>query len=305
MRPKVTEKRLIEMIAQGQGTGIGDDYSPWLQPHKQFSSPCSNINHTQMPMSIRHGYYLSDGERDMARLLWWAGAIDVREQFPLWPWAHPSPLDEVDPVASRRWHPGMSAIADEASIRMYTYPGLAIPQILTIDLMVTFRRRGELEGRLLGISCKPRSKYVAATFGSRLRTRLELDRRYCETAAIDHHLIHPESIPAQLAKQLEWLAPLREYAAIKRFTESGAYTAFVCRLADLAFDIPVSTAIDYAGRGLDWSPEQILFAGHLAMWRLDVDVDLRQEISMASPLPRGGGRAYREAVRARLFGGEP
>ncbi len=304
MRPKMTEKRLTEMIARGQGTGIGDEYTPWLQPHKQHSSPCSNISHAQMPMLRRHGYYLSKGECAMARLLWWAGAIDVREQFPLWPWEHPSPLEEVDPIATPRRHPGMCAVADEASIKIYSYPGLAIPVVLTLDLMATFRRRGEPEARLLGISCKPRDEYVAAVPSDRLRARLELDRRYCEAAGIDHHLVHPESIPARLAQQLEWLAPLRPRGAIDQITRSYSYRVFVRRLSELAFEIPAEVAIENAGRGLDWSPKQIRFAGRLALWRLDVDVDLRQEVSMWSPLPRGG-LAYREAARARLFGGEP
>ena len=300
MRFKI-ERSIEEMVLAGRGVGIGDGYQPWLMPHKRVTSTSSNISYVPMPMLRRHCYFLSRGEKDLSHILWWVGAEDVREQFPLWPWAHPNPLAEIDPTTEWPPHPGMDAVAEEAQIRTYWHPRFQADHVLTLDLMVTYRSDEDAKARLLGISCKPLEQYIEADLSSRLRERLELDRRYCCVAEINYQLIHPEFIPATLVRQVEWLAPLQPRKSIHRLVASCAYPTFVERLSTTAFLMPASDAVGLASRGLDWPPATAQFAAHLAMWRLDVDVDLREPISMASPLPKGG-RPYREFIRSRLFG---
>ncbi|TAN08818.1 MAG: hypothetical protein EPN38_00890 [Rhodanobacteraceae bacterium] len=195
----------------------------------------------------------------------------------------------------------MTDVAHAAGIPVYCYPGLSVDRILTIDLMVTFQREADAPTQLLGISCKPLDLVLSAQPSDRIMERLELDRRYCDVAGIEHRLVYPEQVPAALVRQLEWLAPLRPRAAIDQIVASYAYQVFLDRVRKTAFTVAASEAIDDASRGLDWSPVQTQFAAQLAMWRLDIDVDLQQPLSMASPL-LPGGHACREELRNRLFG---
>jgi len=194
----------------------------------------------------------------------------------------------------------MDAVARDADIRVYGYPGLHISYVLTIDLMVTLRGSDDAL-RLLGISCKPQEQFDQARPSSRLRERLELDRRYCITANIPHLLVHPEQLPRVLVRQLEWLAPLAQRHQIDWLINSDAYQRFVQRLNQHVWSTPAHAAAEIAGERLGWNRHQIDFATHLAMWRQDVDVDLSTPISMASPLP-GGGRRLRDELRSRLLG---
>jgi len=298
--PKITIAKLEAMIQQGRGTGTGNGYTPWILPTKRGTSSSSNQSYVPMPMSRRHSFYLSLGERHLAHVYWWLGAADVREQFPLWPWPHPHPMAEIAPQQTWPDHPGMDAVARDADIRVYGYPGLHISYVLTIDLMVTLRGSDDAL-RLLGISCKPQEQFDQARPSSRLRERLELDRRYCITANIPHLLVHPEQLPRVLVRQLEWLAPLAQRHQIDWLINSDAYQRFVQRLNQHVWSTPAHAAAEIAGERLGWNRHQIDFATHLAMWRQDVDVDLSTPISMASPLP-GGGRRLRDELRSRLLG---
>jgi len=302
MRPKVTSGMIESLVGSGRGSGTLDQYQPWLMPHKSVSSVSSNISYVPMPMLQRHCYFLSRAERAVSHLLWWVGAYDVREQFPLWPWPHSHPMSAVDPERNWPEHPGMHAIAHTAGIPVYRYAGLPIDRILTIDLLVTVRATVEAPLQLMGISCKPFEIVRTAKPTDRVLERLELDRRYCIAAGIGHRLIHPERFSQTLIRQLDWLAPLCARALVDKAAASLTYQKFVDRLRKTAFVRPASEAIDDASRGLDWSPAQTRFAAHLSMWRLDVDVDLRQPLSMTSPLPFGG-KTGRQQIRDDLLGG--
>lgn len=300
MHAKMTLPKIMEWIEKGRGTGIGDSYTPWIMPSKRGTSSTSNQSYVPMPMLRRHCFFLSRGERHLAHVFWWLGVLDVREQFPLWPWPHPHPMSEV--VPERRWpdHPGMDAVADEAGIRVYSYAGLGISHVLTIDLMVTLHA---VDGsvRLLGVSCKPRERFERAELGNRLRERLELDRRYCNACGISHMLIHPEQLPPVLVRQLEWLAPLAPYRVVQRLVASDPYQCFVQHLRETAYTNPICKAATAGGEKLRWNPAQIRFAMHTALWRQDLEVDLSRPLSTASPLPRGGER-LRQKLAVRLLG---
>ncbi len=237
----------------------------------------------------------------MAHVLWWMGADDVREQFPLWPWPHAHPLKEIDPVEKWPRHPGMTEVAREAGIRLYNYPGITVPTVLSIDLLVTLSSTDGGMPRMVGVSCKPASVFAYAEASDRKRERLELDRLYCKAGNLRHLLIHPEQMPATLTRQLDWLAPLQARALTSDLIASHAYQTFLERLSKHVYAIPANTAAREASRGLHWSPDFAQFVMRTAMWRLDVDVDLLQPVSMTSPL-KPGGRALRTVLRSRLFG---
>jgi hypothetical protein len=134
---KFSLKNLADAIREGRGTGTRDAYKPWIQVTRRTSSPYSNLSVVPVPHLTRLTHYLSRGEREFALFLWWLGAVDVREQYPLWPWVHLHPVMQLGAASEPRFHPGMRAIAREAGVPLRNYPGLDVPWIMTIDLLVT------------------------------------------------------------------------------------------------------------------------------------------------------------------------
>src|ERR1022692_3946526 len=108
---KFSMKKLAAAIQEGRGSGTADAYRPWIEVTRRTSSPYSNVSVVPVPHLTRLTHYLSRGEREFALFLWWLGAIDVREQYPLWPWEHLHPRTQIGAVGHEKFHPGMRAIA--------------------------------------------------------------------------------------------------------------------------------------------------------------------------------------------------
>ncbi|AHX16066.1 hypothetical protein CH75_23950 [Dyella jiangningensis] len=298
---KMTLKKLTEMIAEGRGIGVGDKYQPWEQITRRRGSPFSNLNLTPVPHLVRLAHFLSRGEREFGFLLWWLGVEDLREQYPLWPWPHRQPVSQVDPESGGvTTHPGMAEVAGEAGIKLGKYPGLAVPVVLSLDLLATVPPDIGPH-RLVGFSCKPKALFHAWAPDDRLRERLELDRRYCVTAEIPHRLIHPEQIPRTLIVQLHWLAPIVPFAAISKLLASHTYQAFLDRIKTSAYALPASNAASEAARRLGLSEQDAQQMLRIAIWYQHVDADPTRPISMTRPL-RPGGLAIREQLRTEFFG---
>ena len=296
--PKMTLEKLRNWILEGRGVGLHDDYQPWIQITKRNTSSGSVQAPVHMPGLKRLCHYLSLAERNLAQLLWWIGLTDIREQFPLWPWPHPQPLDECKESLALPPHPGMQAIAKDAGIKLCNYPGLNIPTVLTLDLLGTLPVGWPVP--LIGFSCKPESIYLAADPSDRIPERLELDRRYCKVAGIPHRMVHPEQIPALLSAQLDWLKPVDLAIDLARFTASGEYCVFVKRLSERVHCMPAITAAQKCAKGLPWDDATISYALRTAIWRLDVDGNPARPILMTEPLPRGGTRV-RDHFRQKLL----
>lgn len=298
IRPKMTFKKLRESILQSRGTGQGDHYRPWIEITKRNTSTTSMQSTAHMPGTRRLCHYLSLAELDFAHLLWWLGAKDVREQFPMWPWPHPHPLDELHPDTAYPPHRGMTAVAEAAGIRLFLYPGLQVPAILTVDLVATFREGESLQ--LFAYSCKPAEIVRSATPSDRVLARLELDRRYWMEAGVPHRLVHAEQLPRLLMAQLQWLAPVDPSIDTFNLTSSSEYITFVGKYAQHAYGMPAFKAAKKSATGLGWNDYLTSYAMRLAMWRLDVDVNPLEQIVLTSPL-KPGGRRLRAHFRSKLL----
>lgn len=296
--PKMTVEKLEEWILDGRGVGLLDAYQPWIQITKRNTSSKSAQTPVHMPGLTRLCHYLSLAERKLAQLLRWIGVTDLREQYPLWPWPHPQPLDEITGVPARSLHPGMRAIAKEAGIKLSKYPGLNIHKVLTLDLLGTLPDSWSVP--LIGFSCKPESMYLEANPSDRLPARLELDRRYCVAAGIPHRMVHPEQIPKLLSTQLDWLQPVDPTIDYARFAASREYCVFVERLSKRVHCMPAITAAEECAKGFRWNDATIAYALHTAIWRLDVDGNPAKPILMTEPLPRGGIQV-RDHFRKKLL----
>lgn len=294
---KFSMKKLAAAIQEGRGVGTGDAYKPWIQVTRRTSSPFSNLSVVPVPHLTRLTHYLSRGEREFALFLWWLGATDVREQYPLWPWEHLHPVMQLGAATEGRFHPGMRVIAKEAGIPLSNYPGLEVPWIVSLDLLVTVPATIN-PSLLVGISCKPKETLNTGAPSDRELERLELDRRYCLHADISHRVAHPEQLPKHLVTQLHWLAPIESYAALAELTKSSQYRTYVDRLRETGYDRPAWIASREAGKHVGWAVQQEQRAMKIAVWYQHIDVDVSRPVVTTQPF-RPGGIAYRDRARAK------
>lgn len=301
---KMTPKKFMAMIASGRGMGVGDDYRPWEEITRKRSSPFSNLNLIPVPHLTRLAHYLSRGEREFALLLWWLGAEDVREQYPLWPWPHPQPVRAIsEHTGEPDYHPGMAVVAADAGIRLGCYPGMGIPAVLTLDLLATIPEK-LCSSQLVGFSCKPLSLYLKAGPGERLRERLELDRRYCLAANIQHHLVHPEQLSKTLVVQLHWLAPIEPIDKLRLLVNSEAYKDYLATMRKYAYVEPVYGASGRASHRVGWSVEEEHRALKIALWYQHLDANLSLPIHTTRPLCHGGVQIKKD-FQNHWFGDQP
>jgi hypothetical protein len=289
---KFSMTKLSTAIREGQGVGTGDAYRPWTEITRKTSSPYSNLSVVPVPHLIRLTHYLSRAEREFALFLWWLGALDVREQYPLWPWQHLHPATQLGAANESKYHPGMRAIAKDAGIPLQNYPGLDVPWILSIDLLVTVPATIN-QTRLVGISCKPLEILESGSPSDRELERLELDRRYCLRADIPYRLAHPEQLSRELLVQLHWLSPIESFAVLAEFTKTLQYQTYVGRLRETAYDRPAWIASREAGKHVGWPGHVEQRAMKIAMWYQHVDVDVSKPVTTTRPLIPGG-IAYRD-----------
>lgn len=291
---------LAAAIYAGRGMGTGDKYKPWIQITRRTSSPCSNLYIGPIPYLKRLTHFLSRGERDFAFYLWWLGAEDVREQYPLWPWPHMHPSVQIAPKAAKRVHPGMAAVAKEANIALRDYRGSTTADILTLDMMVTVPASVNT-ARLIGISCKPRELVAAGLPSDRYMERVELDRRYCIAGDIPFRLVHPELLPPKLCVALHAVSPIEPRAVLRQFVGSAPYKTFVEILQRSGYDRPAWRASSEAGKRVGWSTEEEQRAFRIAVWYQHVDHDLSRGLATTRPLLTGG-KALREQGRRQWLG---
>ena len=293
----MTYAKLYRNIRAGFGCGHGSEYVPWLRLRRKNSSPESNQVVAWLPILNRVAHFFSRGEYHTALLLLWLCVAGLREQYPIWPIAHPHPLigaagaDGLCLGFSR----GLLSIARDAGIDHGYEIGSRLLYIATLDLLVTVRIRDTLG--LAIFSSKPIDNPDAEV---RWRTleRLELERRYGQEISAPYHVSSSSLVPIQLAGQLEWwldcatlaltpsLIPLAEPFAEQVMVRSNdSIVEAVCAAADRL--------------KIDLDNAWLLFR-HCA-WTQAIDIDPSQKILTSYPI-RPGGRELRRNLQKSLFG---
>lgn len=291
--------KLVEAIEDQRGIGTGDNYKPWIKITRKLSSPYSNLNLVTAPNLKRLMHFLSRGEREFAYFMWWIGAVDIREQYPLWPWPHVHPLAQISQAAQNIYHPGMRMVAELAGIRLRKYPKSDIPLVLTLDMLVTVPSELNVK-RLIGISCKPLAIIQNAEPTNRELERLELDRRYCLAGEIPFRLAHPELESKKLMTKLHAIAPIETRASLDDFTKSKNYQKYIDLIEVSAYDRPAWIASNEAAEIVNWSEETARRALKIAIWHQHIDADI-EKFSSIKPLVCGG-RSVREINQKKWFG---
>lgn len=168
---------------QKQGRGQGDklEYTPYIRVQESKSS---GRLHRITGLTISRMYhFLSDLEANVFRLYDWCPAVvDIREQYPL-------------------HQPETLKIADELGIKHPTHPDEREPIVMTTDLMLTIKQKGDLNEKQCVRTIKPAKRLS----NNRVIEKLEIERVYFERRKIDWGIVTQEQLPTTLTKNLEYL----------------------------------------------------------------------------------------------------
>lgn len=291
--------KLEERLSLGDGQGHFENYRSFLQVTRNNISSQGNQAVGPLPNCGRRFNFLSRVERHVALACVWLGALDVREQFPLWPWPHPHPLNDW-PHGNVRENlvPGLIEIARGADIDHGHWVGSRVPYVGTLDLMVTV---GTLEApRLAGIACKPKALLRLGLKSQRRLARLELERRYCQSVGATHVIVDRDDVPLTLAANLEVLAP--DAGLLERTRAHASYERLRDPLiAHLTAGEPIRAAVLAAVAHASCMDSDGWDAFRMVAWTQAVDIDLSRPIHHTEPV-MPGGRALRRAMQRKFFG---
>ncbi|RVT48120.1 TnsA endonuclease N-terminal domain-containing protein [Rubrivivax albus] len=297
----MTRTRLQSLILQGFGQGRGDDYQPWITVTRGNAPRASNHIVAIGSIGSRPMHFLSTLEYRAGRVANWLGALEIRTQFPLFPWrGHPHPMagleqgyDACLPVM-----PGLLEIASEAGISHGTYVGSPeLPYVATSDLVVRFGPASTQ--KLTFWTVKPAGALRAERPGSRMRQRIDLERLYAEKAGGRHVLFDGEQFSDILTANLDWLEPTRHERTDAEEIErrSRFVHAFNSHPDGVALRDRISSAS--AAIGAEVVDGQRFFRA--AAWLTEIDIDLRARVLMSAPM-RSGGKAHKQVVFQQIAG---
>lgn len=294
----MTHKKLCERIQLGHGMGHGSDYLPWLILRRKNPSPYSNQVASSMPPLGRAAFYFSRGEYHTALMLLWLGVKDLREQFPLWPIAHPHPLDGAPGAESvpRPWSRGLLEIAREANIDHGHEIGTGVPYVASLDLLATVPLRNGYA--LAGFSSKPITE-PNEDVKWRTLERLELERRYATGIGASYFVSSSALVPKLTAGNLEvWL----DASTLRCAPHLIDYATEFALHINASLTLPVNEAVMHATQALRLAPDEAWLLFRHCAWTQSVDIDPSRRILTSFPI-QAGGRALRANLRQQFFGG--
>lgn len=301
-RTVITTTRLANWLKAGRGQGIGKDYQPWIQVSRQDHASIGQSNILPNPFIGRQHHLLSKLERAMLILnMAQPCIIDIREQYPLWPYPHPSPASEIcdlilsAPADLRQSSKGTLELANQLGIPHARFVGLKVPYIYTTDQLLTIRLPNQ-HPFLVAVSIKYwndlRGDLDAGKSNTlKIRARktkfrkLRLEREYWHSLEIPWLLVTDRLIQKQVYQNLEWAFS----GAIQRFTDNDIFA--------LEHFLAAWNAVEWDGRCID-QIRAICTALSIdtgrgtrllkfAIMRGLISADLTQPIHLQLPFPHG------------------
>lgn len=290
--------KLAQLIDEGRGQGHLEAYASLLRITRRNFPRYSNQVVAVLPGFRRRFDFLSRAEYRIALFCIWLGVIDLREQFPLWPFPHQHPLNDW-PLASvpARYAPALQDIAREAGIDHGQFPGSVVPYVATTDILLTMGDRQAPS--LVAIACKAASRLRRVESSQRMMERLELERRYFEAVGARFVIADGGDINTTLLANLQTVAP--DHSSVARlaaFTErEAAQEAMQRRLEQES----IRDAVWATMRDLRVAANLAWDVFHALAWSAKIDVDLTQPLHVTLPL-RGGGSQRRVTLRRTWLG---
>lgn len=291
---KMSMNKLLRLIRAGYGQGHLHRYKPWLRVTKKDYSPVSNVGHLQSNIKgrLHHVRALSEGRS--AILVYWLGAFDLRDQYPVWPWSHEHLSWGLDGQKRQPKLPGLMEIARQAGIEHGVYIGTTLPYVATLDLVSTWRK-ADGSYYFVAHECKPRDQVFDPDPLSRTKERLQLTRLYLKVAELRQHLVHTEDYPSRFFVNLDALRPAFSRDHQEKIRASRDYGLLIEQCSRWAYEQPVNAVLTELARRTEANLADLQVLSHLALWHQDLDHDLREPLEPWDSLRPGG-----QALKARL-----
>jgi hypothetical protein len=286
LRPPTLSK-LTEKIARGFGRGRGRTYYPWLETSKSNSSGVSYNYFEHLPVRPQNVHMMSKLEHMLMLQACYLQPLEVREQFPLWPFEHPHPhdgwCDALDAQCGEM--PGLYDLARDSGIDHGHFVGTrGLPYVATTDFVLYDKREDEGD-RLTFISCKPSEVYKT---DARARERVALDRIYANVANAQHIFLTEKDIDPMLCENLQWILPT--YSRVELYGRSPQLHDFAAVLQTSLAQMPLGNAILRAGSAVAVQGELMHEFFRLAAWLGLIDINLTQPVVMCEYASLGGHR---------------
>lgn len=307
-RTAITTTRLVNWLQAGRGQGFGKEYRPWLQVTRQDHASIGQSHILPDPFIGRQHHLLSNLERAVCVLSMAQPCItDIREQFPMWPFPHPSPLHELLAAQGQTLSSdicsdsdGTLALAKQLSIQHARFIGLNVPYIYTTDQLLTVENPGRPRF-LVALSMKYWSDLRGSTPPQKPKgkkhkqarrrkfQKLRLEREYWRRLGVPWLLVTDRLVHQQAYRNLEWalsgaIQRIRDedVMLLKRFLAAWQVIEWRGRCIDqmrvIAQALQVNT--DTAIRLLKF-----------AILRALIPVDLTRPVHLQLPFPMGQARA--------------
>lgn len=300
--PKITTDYIEKLIQDGHGQGHGKNYKPWLEIKRWNPSSVS----TQCvgglpPFYRRRGTFMSRNEWHVGLVLSWL-VTEVREQYPIWPWAHPHPLyglsEEQDlelPISA-----GMLEICDDTGIKHGVFPSTNITYIWTLDFVLTLYINDEYRCAVCSIKPVKDERYIYPDPTDRVMEKLEAERRYCQQLGIPYSITGGDRFSLTLISNLEVfraaaVLPVTDlrYAILQKFLDQHG---------DMAGEHPIDEWVGWMCADSGATFHQAIFVVHHILWKQLVDIDISKRI-YNSRLCRPGGRTLQKELLNLLLEG--
>jgi len=294
----VTWSVLHQRLDAGRGQGHGDSYLPWLWIHRKNVSGRGNQVVDPMPGYRRASHFLAQVEWHVGLLCIYLGALDVREQFPLWPQPHTHPLADYTP-AQRKWNGcrGLMAISRELGVEHGREVGSDAPYVATIDIAATVKRPAGFG--MAGIALKPHELIMTSEPTDRINERLAMERVCMTDYGATHKIVDRSLLGHSTGGNLELLSSGARLP--ERLQDKPMLSAFRERFIDAATLTSLSRGIDRAGAAMGLNPMDASLVWRNLTWHRHVEIDITLPLQMGMPL-KLGGREIADALTRELFG---
>lgn len=204
---KWTEAVIERLIKEGQGSGQGPDYVPWVGVHDMASA--GRTHRAWSPVYRRTIHLQSDVEWRTFLLLEFSGKFpELYEGYPL---ERKITLE----------------IAAALGVKHPYYPGTHVPAVMTVDFLGVDKRGGDL--RFAAFDSK-RSEDMDANNADHIIAKLQITRAYFAGMNVPHHLVLHSQLHMQLVKNIEWIR-----GGIAKTGEDETYARCIDEKADQMF----------------------------------------------------------------------
>lgn len=175
-----TEELIAQRVKDGRGLGAGTTYSPWLLV-QEFSSKGTQtrVPSAKLKRTIHTFSYL-----ERALFLYMEFQSDFggyQEQFP---------MDRSITLGA----------AQTLNIKHPRYPRSRVPVVMTLDAVVTMRRKDE-RARVGAWDVKPARQLEK----KRVAEKLSLHKAYCAHIGIPHYIFTENSISRDVIRNIDWI----------------------------------------------------------------------------------------------------